>query len=1150
MAKPLSRIIKDLIDKQTTSAVGVSNLLGSPAIMPLEEGITRYSEWRVYTTNAVDMMAPAAIINQISATELYTSPTIVATNGTLTHTSDAAGLTMFSTLVVAPRSFTFDIIATGKAHNIGIYADEMLLRTSSGRVKYSITVPDGITPLNVVFVGPAEQLKIELPDDVMTVIASYIPLTPRWRDPIPIETNYVDPKSGSTGNSLFWEGQSKVGGWGIYRLTSTTYGSIASASIKDGSYLIRTDSSDVPSVPSVVEANDEVVGTVREAHFNEQDSQLVLYIDAAMEYVDPDTLSGTALNVLYFNHLHDLLYFSADSGVSYVDVNVQAGTEYSYVLDAFAAFDRSLRSNKTDIKTVTAGDTTPPGSISNISTTVINNQLFVDYQTPTDEDYLGTHVYYDNVSSGTVDSIIVDYGQADTQDSLSFRLVNSGTYFLVTFDQVGNEQATVSGESIIWDGESQFVGPNQPPVVQVRQLTSADTLADGYLPWYVARYELDASDPDTDQAALTLSYRREEDVDWQNVNGASLPIKVNVVKSNKDNWLRVRAYDGVLYSGELTFLSDFDTNPEISSVYSRMLLDSGAVYINGAVDDDTKSLEWYITDDYTGPIGSDPSSGSPASLNNLLTNKTFSFSFNLTDGQRKVLQIDPYAADSGTGDLGLSYNETFVRPPRTHAFTVERTQGGSVDRASTLVSLRPSPENAVIYYKVDPVEWGDVTSGTNSTFSDTSKVWGADYFNDTHEASIVAGVGQGQVRNITDTDTYLITISPVWDTNPDETSDYHIRHRWREIWDTGTVTSATNDTLTDSTKSWMDNAFISRTVEILTGNGAGQTREVSDSTGDTLTVSTNWTTNPSNGDEYKVSGTITVPKDSSKTKTLYFYADVPGIATEEERSMIIDTDALPEIGALTLSEPAANTLRIKIGSLDEDTKYWAAYAAKDGWPTLDSGTFDSTPDEAFKRFELPATTNTVEFTAFTGTWFVIVVPIDSYNNTGPIVYDSITIAGTPAEAASLSNLRVVTQEWPALPGAYFNRITWEHTDSADKPGGGNGDHTIKVYGYRSDRGPGDESEITDPATRYTWQDSEDNDEWQNESAALESANTYPNQGSLLHRVYLYGGQYRYMTWYYRIELYSGAGLLDEYNTYKNHNYELYPFDPGDPPLKT
>jgi hypothetical protein len=1076
------------------------------------------------------MMAPEAIINQISAVELYNSPVITTNEGLITHTSDVQGLTMFSTLVVAPRSFTFKIEATGKAHNIGLFADETLLRTGANRVKYEITVPEGITPLNVVFVGPAERLQIKLPLDVMTIISSYIPAVPNWRSPFPIETNYVDPKSGSTGNALFWEGQSKIGGWGIYKLTSTGYGNIVSASVRDGRYLIRTNSTNIPNIPSVVEANDEVIGTVREANLNDDATQLVLFVDAAMEYVDTDTLSGTTLNVLYFNHLHDLLYFSSDSGISYVDTNVQAGTEYSYVLDSFAAFDRSLRSNKTEIQTVTAGDVYPPGSITILDSSVINSQILVRYQTPADEDYLGTHVYF----SGTANSLLVDYGNPGVEDSLAFWPTDSGTYYFVTFDMVGNEQYVYSGESLMWDGLSIVTGPNQPPTLAVRQLTAAETQADNFSPTYVARYELDASDPDTDKLSLVVYYRREEDPDWLSVSGAGLPYKVNVLKATSDNWLRVKAFDGLLYSDELTFICDFDVNPEISSVYGHLLTNSGAVFVNGAVDDDTQSLKWFITDDYTGPIGSDPSSGSPALINNLLSWKTFSFSFALTDGQRKVLQIDPYSADSGTGDLGLSYSADFIRPPRTHVYTLERAFGGAVIRTSASITLKPSPETAVVKYKVDPVDWGDVTGATASTLSDSIKNWTTDYFNDTHEVRITAGTGEGQVRSITDTTDTQLTVSPNWTTTPDTSSDYHIRHIYREIWDAGTVTSATNNTLTDSTKNWMDNTFIQSDVEVYAGTGTGQKREVTDSTGDTLTTDLNWTTNPVSGDKYRVHGIVTITKNAEKDKTLYFYADVPGIATEEERSLVLDTDALPEISALDLTEPSDNLIRAKVSGIDDDAKEWRLYAAKDGWPTVGEAE-GSTLDEDFKRFDGPVTINTIEFNVEAGTWYGIAVPVDSFSNTGPRVTDTIVITGAVPPGggpASLSNLRVISETDD--PDDY-NRILWDHTDSAEDPGD-DGDHTVKIYAYRSDRGPASEVEITTPSTRYTWQDSEDGDYWANENSTAESANTYSNRGSMLHLVYLNGPDSGWMTWHYRIELYSGATYLDEYNVAREDDY--------------
>lgn len=69
---------------------------------------------------------------------------------------------------------------------------------------------------------------------------------------------------------------------------------------------------------------------------------------------------------------------------------------------------------------------------------------------------------------------------------------------------------------------------------------------------------------------------------------------------------------------------------------------------------------------------------------------------------------------------------------------------------------------------------------------------------------------------------------------------------------TGTATAGGNNTLTDSGKSWTNDAYIGVPVAITAGTGKGQIRTISDNTGTVLTVSANWTTNPDTSSEYMV----------------------------------------------------------------------------------------------------------------------------------------------------------------------------------------------------------------------------------------------------------------------------------------------------------
>jgi hypothetical protein len=83
--------------------------------------------------------------------------------------------------------------------------------------------------------------------------------------------------------------------------------------------------------------------------------------------------------------------------------------------------------------------------------------------------------------------------------------------------------------------------------------------------------------------------------------------------------------------------------------------------------------------------------------------------------------------------------------------------------------------------------------------------------------------------------------------------DYgELRRRLEISLDTGVVAAATSTSLTDLTKSWVDNIWAGMVVEITAGAGAGQFRRIISNTANTLVVSPAWTTNPAIGDSYRI----------------------------------------------------------------------------------------------------------------------------------------------------------------------------------------------------------------------------------------------------------------------------------------------------------
>ncbi len=74
----------------------------------------------------------------------------------------------------------------------------------------------------------------------------------------------------------------------------------------------------------------------------------------------------------------------------------------------------------------------------------------------------------------------------------------------------------------------------------------------------------------------------------------------------------------------------------------------------------------------------------------------------------------------------------------------------------------------------------------------------------------------------------------------------------------GVATTATSTSLTDTTKSWITNAYQSFSVTIVLGTGTGQTRSITSNTATVLTTSPAWTTTPDTTSRYRITESLDV----------------------------------------------------------------------------------------------------------------------------------------------------------------------------------------------------------------------------------------------------------------------------------------------------
>lgn len=704
-----------------------------------------------------------------------------------------------------------------------------------------------------------------------------------------------------------------------------------------------------------------------------------------------------------------------------------------------------------------------------------------------------------------------------------------------------------------------------------------------------------------------------------------------------NNSLQVRAKDtqGV-YSPVMVFSVDSDTTPELATVLPSQDNLQDTVFVVGTVDDDARSLKWWLDSEATTTIPS------------LDITKSFTFSFSLTDGRRRVLNITPYPNIDGTGSGGSTWSQEFERPPRTTVAFSDRGPGGGISNTVVQGTLSCSPVipdypgasgdaanpwgaslaigGSGTYYGT-PASYdvpdsskqyvtGTATgtaTGTNK-LRDTSKSWTSNQWRG-YYCEITAGSGSGQYQQITANTSDELTIQTAWRTAPVAgSSQYAIT-----LWPTNLF--APNP----GTKS----AYY---VRMLTGAATGQIAKIAGNSRTGLTLAAPWnpangTLNgyqlPASGDVYQIqlggtnyrlaprtqtggSGTAgtfyatTTPvwfTRSASGDYFEFYSEINGLTPEALQRAFVDADSTPSIGTLFVSEVTASKVTIAIGDVDDDAKEWVLYAKKGAWPTanavdvtgtatgggqtttvlvdtskawttnqwagaymtitglaahasagvsrrivsntstaltLDSAMpaaatagsttyqisrVDGSLDVTFLRLQAPVTTSTLEFDAGDGVWYVVAVPMNSYNSLGERVVGSCYVDSTGTSQGVLSNLSVLSVDNAGVTASY-NQVKWDHNAALGAAGAAN-TWTYKLYAYRDDLGASSRTLlVSGRLPRYDADTS---------TFTNPSSDTTSNVGSYIHgvdvRAALHSTTSVWHQWFYEIELYDGSSVL-------------------------
>lgn len=673
--------------------------------------------------------------------------------------------------------------------------------------------------------------------------------------------------------------------------------------------------------------------------------------------------------------------------------------------------------------------------------------------------------------------IKTDYGLPDTQDELSFTATEVGRYVFCTFDRSGNEQD--DRDAAYFDLFSLTGGGEGQPLVAFRQLIPSEQA------FFAAPYN------DTTQYAIVelwgynsgvssavrfngveLFYRRRSDpsdrmitpvpysgqafpwvvsgapqaiLDAPNwVSGAAPPIVsggitsryVHLDRSEQDNWIRIWAENAAGFSTDiLTFVVDYDTTPEITSLETSIDNDVNTVTFTAVIDDDTQGFKWWVLPADSG----EPTEAAPTYRgSNTLKTLSEVGKIALPLGKTKTLYVKPYSTWTTITATVTGYNST------TKVVTVSGTpfptaNGGMVNwqftypTTSTRFKVSANTANTVTV----PSLGSTLPNGTVITVAYATGTEGETIQRELVRTprSFVAFENKDNDgnRDATKVTAVFTQVPAPAELNPAVTGS-------------GVVSLTGGFNLVDTGKSWTANQYSSggnsawyyarlvgvggkTIVRIITantsnrlslGDGLPEGFQLSDFATCSYSIidgavmvryRTDETASLSSSGFAPTAGRQTYTRDA--TFYLDYYATKNGCLPENVRSILVDPDTGAQFKdgmALTYQNGTPGRLTALAKTPDDDCKYWELYLKRGGWPVTSGTPENGSLDKQFLRYISSSVSGdslqyvqNVEPVNGT-TWYGIGVPFNSFNQEGKRAPAQVTINTSGADPDALLSL--------------------------------------------------------------------------------------------------------------------------------------------------
>jgi hypothetical protein len=360
MNRTLLNLLLGLIKNESKSLDPVRNLLGAPVSNLGNPFATNAAQhWKIYSLpNVINAtpLSPDDIINNLSTLQSVSAPVLDATEGILAFQTQP-GTVLSTTIANVPHALSVRLEVDAPGAQIAVYAHETLVTRGTNSLISFINISAGKTVLNVVTQNTnSSTVTLNLPPDINSDFTAFLPPLPTWLPSGTMNPGYLDPITGHPGVQIFWNNQTNVAGWDLYRVNQNQFGTITQWATANGNYAVTTTFSGTgPNLPlpgSIVIVSGAIsIGTILSASYS-PDFNLTNFVVKPFDNGD-SVFSGISFGTLSFSTLAVIYRNANDPIISFVDEKVQVGTTYSYTIDSISLIDPFIKSDKISIQTVT-----------------------------------------------------------------------------------------------------------------------------------------------------------------------------------------------------------------------------------------------------------------------------------------------------------------------------------------------------------------------------------------------------------------------------------------------------------------------------------------------------------------------------------------------------------------------------------------------------------------------------------------------------------------------------------------------------------------------------------------------------------------------------------------------------------------------------